>query len=124
MILTFGAIFTLIFLIDTGSHGCSPLHLAAENGHLAVCEYFLKIVIEKNPPNQYGKTPYHYAKNNGHQAICDLISEKTGISHSNLEEPKREDQVIKFEANLERLDYIKPRDEKKSAKYRKYRRFN
>ena len=113
----------MIFIdsIPIGSHGCSPLHLAAENGHLPVCEYILDMVEEKNPQNQYGKTPYHYAKNNSHQTICDLICEKTGKTPEDLAEPKREEIQIKIgvkpTGNRQKSGH-----NRQNPQYRKYRR--
>ena len=43
----------------------TPLHLAAENGHIAICEFILNNVVYKNPPNKTGWTPLHWAAGKG-----------------------------------------------------------
>ena len=42
--------------------GVTPLHLAAENGHLNVCEYIMMRIEEKNPADIYGVTPLDLAE--------------------------------------------------------------
>ena len=43
----------------------TPLHLAAENGHIAICEFILNNVVYKNPHNKTGWTPLHWAAGKG-----------------------------------------------------------
>ena len=51
----------------------TPLHSAAENGHLRVCELIINKVSEKNPKDLQGWTPLHSAAQNGHLEVCELI---------------------------------------------------
>ena len=43
----------------------TPLHLAAESGHIAICEFILNNVVYKNPHNKQGWTPLHWAAGKG-----------------------------------------------------------
>ena len=61
----------------------TPLHLAAENGHLEVCELIIGQFVEKvsihiNPPNLYGKTPLQKALLHGHDRVYQLINQVLG----------------------------------------------
>ena len=58
----------------------SPLHIAAEAGHVALCEFILKITKDKNPgmkmDNFEGWTPLHVAAHCGHMLICSMIMDE------------------------------------------------
>ena len=54
-------------------YGKTPLHYAAENGHLGVCQLILEKVHEKNPKDDYGMTPLENADLNGHSEVVELI---------------------------------------------------
>ena len=41
--------------------GDTPLHAAAENGHVECCKFILQHVKDKNPRNLAGKTPAQMA---------------------------------------------------------------
>ena len=41
--------------------GMSPLHYAAENGHLDIVKYIAEHLENKNPANNFGWTPLHFA---------------------------------------------------------------
>ena len=57
--------------------GSTPLHHAAENGHLAICSLIIGNIEDKNPAeNNNGYTALHYAAIKGHLDICKLIVEK------------------------------------------------
>ena len=51
----------------------TPLHLAAENGHIAVCEFILNNVVYKNARNKTRWTLLHWAAGKGKLEICQLI---------------------------------------------------
>ena len=60
--------------------GNTPLHLAAQSGHLEICALFLEKLQCKNPENWKGKTPLMLAKEkypnkSGHKAIIELIED-------------------------------------------------
>ena len=55
------------------NHGVTPLHFAAESGHLKVCEVIMKSLQDKNPPTSNGYTPLHIAAIHGHFNLCKLI---------------------------------------------------
>ena len=40
------------------NHGWTPLHYAASNGHIHVCQYIAKNLTEKNPITNNGETPH------------------------------------------------------------------
>ena len=51
--------------------GQTPLHKAAERGHLSVCQSILKYSKELLDNVDYtGYTPLHYAAENGHFEVC------------------------------------------------------
>ena len=41
-------------------HGDTPLHHAAFNGNLEMCELIIGQIQDKNPTNDWGKTPRDY----------------------------------------------------------------
>ena len=51
-------------------NGWTPLHCAAENGHLSVCKLIVENVDDKNPKDFMGTTPIHLTRN---QEIINLI---------------------------------------------------
>ena len=74
------------------SMGNNPLHLAAENGHLSVCNVFItwieKVYAEgieySNAQNACGSTPLHLAAENGHLPICQFLIGK--VEDKDIEE--------------------------------------
>ena len=57
------------------SVGFTPLHLAAEHGHLDLCIFIRQQIVDRNPRNNTGWTPLHSAALNGHGAVCKLIAD-------------------------------------------------
>ena len=57
------------------NEGITPFHLAAKNGHFAICELIITNpnVTNKNPKDPTWKTPFHWAAQNGFVKICHLI---------------------------------------------------
>ena len=55
--------------------GITPLHVAAQNGHLQVCKLLIQSTDDKNPKAKHDGTPLHYAAKMGHLDICKLIME-------------------------------------------------
>ena len=47
-------------------YGRTPLHYAAEAGHLNVVKYILDRISDKNPKDTEGRTPLHFAARRGH----------------------------------------------------------
>ena len=56
--------------------GDTPLHIAAQEGYLNVCQAIMKQLIDKNPRDYDGITPLHLAAEEGHFQICKFILEK------------------------------------------------
>ena len=58
----------------------SPLHVAANAGQVALCEFILKITKDKNPGMKMDKfeglTPLHNAACHGHLLICSMIMDE------------------------------------------------
>ena len=52
--------------------GLTPLHLAAQFGHLKICELILKHVQNKMP-KWIGQTPLTLASQNDHHEVCLLL---------------------------------------------------
>ncbi|XP_076064348.1 ada2a-containing complex component 3 isoform X2 [Oratosquilla oratoria] len=68
-----------------GQLGMSPLHIAAQNGHLQTCEMFLRAGITKDAKNKVGKTPLHLASMEGHTDIVALLlSEGSAVNTQDL----------------------------------------
>ena len=57
----------------TRQFGFTPLHYAAKDGHVQVCQLILAQVRDKNPEAIGGWTPLHSAADNGHLEVCRLI---------------------------------------------------
>ena len=55
------------------SKGWMPIHYAAQNGHLHLCQFILKNINTENLRNYVGDTPLHAAARNGHLKVCALI---------------------------------------------------
>jgi ankyrin repeat protein len=55
------------------SFGITPLHDAAENNLLSVCQTLMEIVDKGDPEDEDGSTPLHLAARNGHFEVCQLI---------------------------------------------------
>ena len=51
----------------------TPLHFAAENNLLSVCQKLMEIVNESDPEDDDFNTPFHLAARNGHLDICGLF---------------------------------------------------
>ena len=60
--------------------GFTPLHFAAQNGHLELCKIVFKNIKKKNPRTSVGITPLYLAATNGHLNICEAILENIGKS--------------------------------------------
>ena len=54
-------------------YGRTPYHEAAAHGHLQLCQHFIDILENKNPPNECGTTPLHLAAQFGHSPVAHLI---------------------------------------------------
>jgi len=64
----------------------TPLHYAAENGHLGVVEYLVNQKAELNTHSIgfYSGTPLHYAARNGHLNVVEiLVNQKADIKSKN-----------------------------------------
>ena len=64
----------LIRPIDS-AEGSTPLHFAAQNGHLEVCKLIMDNITDKNPANVEGEMPYHFAAKKGQLAVCQFMLE-------------------------------------------------
>ena len=58
-------------------HGQTPLHYAAQNGHLKIVKHLSTLVKEKNPPDSNGATPLHLAAMFGHLEIVTFLHQNT-----------------------------------------------
>ena len=63
-----------VLFIKDYSKGTTPLHHAAEIGHLTICGLILSTMEEKCPKNKVGSTPLHTAAFYGHLEVYRLIS--------------------------------------------------
>ena len=83
----------------------TPLHQAAENGHIDVCQYIMKNTGDLNSKCRWSKTPLHYAACNGHLEVCKYIMENTkdhnprtlsGLTPIDLARTKNHPKVVDF----------------------------
>jgi ankyrin repeat protein len=51
----------------------TPLHLAAQNGHLNVVKFLVEQQAEMNMKNTNGSTPLHLAAQNGHLNVVKFL---------------------------------------------------
>ena len=55
--------------------GQTPLHKAACNGQVEMCQILMKNLNDKNPKDHDGQTPLHWAAWNGHLYVCRILRE-------------------------------------------------
>ena len=55
--------------------GWTPLHSAAEHGHLNICKLIIENIVNKNSKTRKGVTPIHLAVMNGNFEVCKAITE-------------------------------------------------
>ena len=53
----------------------TPLHCAADKGHLDVYQYLIRNVEDKNPQNREGLTPLQYAGMKNYHCFENFLSE-------------------------------------------------
>ncbi|XP_029834525.2 GA-binding protein subunit beta-1 isoform X3 [Ixodes scapularis] len=66
-LMTSGAPFTTDWL------GTSPLHMAAQNGHLSTAEVLLRAGISRDARTKVDRTPLHVAAQEGHLELVELL---------------------------------------------------
>ena len=60
--------------------GCTPLHVACNNGQDIVVDILLHYDVARNALNNRGQTPLHYAAFSHHGALCMELLVKAGAS--------------------------------------------
>ena len=55
------------------NNGVTPLHLAARNGQIEICQLILKNVHDKNPECNEGQTPFQLALENDKVAVIEYF---------------------------------------------------
>ena len=63
--------------------GMTPLHMAAQKGHLEVCKMIMECLEDKNPIDRLGETPLHFAAKNGHFDTCKLFIANENVDDIN-----------------------------------------
>lgn len=53
--------------------GTSPLHIAAQNNHLEICEILLRAGISRDARTKVDRTPLHMAVYEGHLRIVETL---------------------------------------------------
>ena len=68
-----------LFQVDVVNlFGCTPLHVACNNGQDVVVDVLLQHKAMVNPLNEKGQTPLHYAAWSHHGALCMELLVKAG----------------------------------------------
>ena len=62
------------------NHGWTPLHSAAQYGHLEICKLICRIVNEKNPKSNGGYTPIGLATIHGKSKVLTYLKEANNVS--------------------------------------------
>ena len=77
--------------MQDGFPAWTPLHFAANNGHLEICQLIISNVDDKNPnANWAGEaSPYHLASEKGHLEVVKLFLETLTDKNPMDEPPKR-----------------------------------
>jgi len=80
----------LVFMLENGANinaNCkknwTPLHYAANNGHISVVEYLVNQQADINPKSgiNFYETPFHFAAENGHLSVVNyLVNQKVDIN--------------------------------------------
>ena len=60
--------------------GWTPLHVAAQKGHLQVCMLIMDNLDNKNPGDDEGWTPLHWAAQNNHLKIFISIMDNIAVN--------------------------------------------
>merc|ERR1712008_335545 len=72
-----------------GNEGWTPLHLAAFNGHLDLCQAIIEQIdynhLADNDKSEEEWTPLHWAVHKGHVDVCRLIITKANIMNPTFE---------------------------------------
>jgi len=71
------------------AYGCTPLHVACNNGQDVVVDILLQHKVGLNPLNNKGQTPLHYAAFSHHGALCMELLVKTGADPNVQDEDGR-----------------------------------
>jgi ankyrin repeat protein len=69
-------------LDDAGNSGRTPLHLAAQNGHLGFCRFLLKHGARVSIEDKAGFTPLELATHGGYHEIIELLGENEARIHA------------------------------------------
>jgi len=64
-----------------GMMNLTPLHFAAENGHLSIVEYLVNQKADIDAKTSFNETPLHSAVRNGHLSVVEyLVNQKADIN--------------------------------------------
>ena len=76
-------------------------HLAANNGHLSICQLMIDGIKDRHPRDINGSYPLHLAAENGNFSICQLIMGKNDSKFPQVDCPQNFDKVfgIDFQHN-------------------------
>ena len=62
--------------------GTSPLHLAAQYGHVTTCQVLLRAGLSKDARTKVDKTPVHIAAQEGHAEVLEVLLRNGGDANS------------------------------------------
>ena len=88
------------------NNGRTPLHEAAENGHIPLVEFFLHNLEDKSPKDLEGKIPLQIAIDRKHFKICNLIVEAE--NSGNLKSPLDPENLLNDLLTLDPNDLMHP----------------
>ena len=70
------------------NEGYTPLHIAAQQGHLNVCKLIIENVIVKNPSSDKGETPLSLATQYSHEKVCKLFTKRKTLDVNTVQKAK------------------------------------
>ena len=61
--------------------GITPIHLASKLGHLEICRFLCKYILDKNTLDKYGLwSPLLFAIQGGNLNVCKLLIEEQNVN--------------------------------------------
>lgn len=85
---------------------CSPLHFAAQKGHIEIVKYLIKSGAQIEFKNLTGTTPLHWAAQNGHLEIVKILISHGADPNSKNKKSKRPINCAQQYSHREVVEYL------------------